>query len=78
MQETWLRILGNVKSDQDNRILLDNTWIKFTEATDGRGPGISAFSLKAENSDKIIERAESLGFLLNGIITIGGVKFYLK
>ena len=78
MQETWLRILGNVKSDQDNRILLDNTWIKFTEATDGRGPGISAFSLKAENSDEIIERAESLGFLLNGTITIGGVKFYLK
>ena len=78
MQETWLRILGNVKSDQDNRILLDNTWIKFTEATDGRGPGISAFSLKAENSDEIIKRAESLGFLLNGTITIGGVKFYLK
>ena len=25
MQETWLRILGNVKSDQDNKILLDNT-----------------------------------------------------
>lgn len=75
---TWLRVLGDVERDHENKILLDNTWIKFSQATDGRGPGISAFSLKAENSNEIIERAQNLGFMVDGKITIGGVKFYLK
>ena len=78
MLNTWLRVLGDVERDHKNKILLDNTWIKFSQATDGRGPGISAFSLKAENSNEIIERAQNLGFMVDGKITIGGVKFYLK
>ena len=78
MLNTWLRVLGDVERDHENKILLDNTWIKFSQATDGRGPGISAFSLKAENSNEIIERAQNLGFMVDGKITIGGVKFYLK
>ena len=48
------------------------------QETDGRGPGISAFSLKAENSNEIIERAQNLGFMVDDKIIIGGVKFYLK
>ena len=78
MLNTWLRVLGGVERDHENKILLDNTWIKFSQATDGRGPGISAFSLKAENSNEIIERAQNLGFMVDDKITIGGVKFYLK
>ena len=78
MLNTWLRVLGDVERDHENKILLDNTWIKFSQATDGRGPGISAFSLKAENSNEIIERAQNLGFMVDGKITIGGVKSYLK
>ena len=78
MLNTWLRVLGDVERDHENKILLDNTWIKFSQAIDGRGPGISAFSLKAENSNEIIERAQNLGFMVDGTITIGGVKFYLK
>ena len=78
MLNTWLRVLGGVERDRENKILLDNTWIKFSQATDGRGPGISAFSLKAENSNEIIERAQNLGFMVDDKITIGGVKFYLK
>ena len=78
MLNTWLRVLGDVERDHENKILLDNTWIKFSQATDGRGPGISAFSLKAENSNEIIERAQNLGFMVEDKITIGGVKFYLK
>ena len=78
MLNTWLRVLGGVERDHENKILLDNTWIKFSQATDGRGPGISAFSLKAENSSEIIERAQNLGFMVDDKITIGGVKFYLK
>ena len=78
MLNTWLRVLGDVERDHENKILLDNTWIKFSQAIDGRGPGISAFSLKAENSNEIIERAQNLGFMVNDKITIGGVKFYLK
>jgi hypothetical protein len=78
MLNTWLRVLGDVERDHENKILLDNTWIKFSQATDGRGPGISAFSLKAENSNEIIERAQNLGFMVDDKITIGGIKFYLK
>ena len=78
MLNTWLRVLGGVERDHENKILLDNTWIKFSQATDGRGPGISAFSLKAENSNEIIERAQNLGFMVDDKITIGGIKFYLK
>ena len=78
MLNTWLRVLGDVERDHENKILLDNTWIKFSQAIEGRGPGISAFSLKAENSNEIIERAQNLGFMVDGKITIGGVKFYLK
>ena len=78
MLNTWLRVLGDVERDHENKILLDNTWIKFSQAIDGRGPGISAFSLKAENSNEIIERAQNLGFMVDGKITIGGVKFSLK
>lgn len=78
MLNTWLRVLGDVERDHESKILLDNTWIKFSQATDGRGPGISAFSLKAENSNEIIERAQNLGFMVDDKITIGGVKFYLK
>ena len=78
MLNTWLRVLGDVERDHENKILLDNTWIKFSQATDGRGPGISAFSLKAENNNEIIERAQNLGFMVDDKITIGGVKFYLK
>ena len=78
MLNTWLRVLGDVERDHENKILLDNTWIKFSQATDGRGSGISAFSLKAENSNEIIERAQNLGFMVDDKITIGGVKFYLK
>jgi hypothetical protein len=78
MLNTWLRVLGDVERDHENKILLDNTWIKFSQAIDGRGPGISAFSLKVENSNEIIERAKNLGFMVDGKITIGGVKFYLK
>ena len=78
MLNTWLRVLGDVERDHENKILLDNTWIKFSQAIEGRGPGISAFSLKAENSNEIIERAQNLGFMVDDKITIGGVKFYLK
>lgn len=78
MLNTWLRVLGDVERDHENRILLDSTWIKFSQATDGRGPGIAAFSLKADNSNEIIERAKNLGFMVEDKITIGGVKFYLK
>ena len=78
MLNTWLRVLGDVERDHENKILLDNTWIKFSQATDGRGPGISAFSLKAESSNEIIERAQNLGFMVDDKITIGGIKFYLK
>ena len=78
MFQDWLKVLGNPKSSKEKlRIFLDETWLEFILDSDGRGPGISAFSLKAKDHDFINKRAEELGFISEGIICLGGLKFYL-
>ena len=74
----WLEVLGNPKSDQKERtIYLDNTWLKFILDSDGRGAGVSAFSLKSKDSQAINQRAKTLGFMNGDTIELGGLKFYL-
>ena len=74
----WLEVLGNPKSDQKERtIYLDNTWLKFILDSDGRGAGVSAFSLKSKDHQAISQRAETLGFMNGDTIELGGLKFYL-
>ena len=78
MFKGWLEILGVPKSDSENRVIyLDNTWLKFVEDKDGRGAGVSAFSLKANDHKSIMDRAKSLDFINNDTIELGGLKFYL-
>ena len=79
MKNTWQSVL-NLKSERvtGNQINLDNTWIRFLEDEDGRGSGVSAFCLGADDNDKLFEKASDLGLVYEDNIMIGGVKFLLS
>ena len=79
MKNTWKSVL-NLKSERvtGNQINLDNTWIRFLEDEDGRGSGVSAFCLEANDNDKLFEKASDLGLVYEDNIMIGGVKFLLS
>ena len=64
-------------NESEKKIYLDNTWIGFIDEDD-RGPGISAFSLIANNKELLMNKAKEYGFLQKDNIMVGGVKFYLK
>ena len=78
MFNRWKDILdvSNI-NEPEKKIYLDNTWIGFIDEDD-RGPGISAFSLIANNKELLMNKAKEYGFLQEDNIVIGGVKFYLK
>ena len=79
MKNTWQSVL-NLNSERvtGNQINLDNTWIRFLEDEDGRGAGVSAFCLDANDNDKLFEKAADLGLVYEDNIMIGGVKFLLS
>ena len=78
MFQDWLEVLGNPKSSKEKlKIFLDDTWLEFILDSDGRGPGVSAFSLKAKDHDIINKRALELGLISDGLICLGGINFYL-
>ncbi len=79
MKNTWQSVL-NLKGERvtGNQINLDNTWIRFLEDEDGRGAGVSAFCLEANDNDKLFEKASDLGLVYEDNIMIGGVKFLLS
>ena len=79
MKNTWQSVL-NLNSERvtGNQINLDNTWIRFLEDEDGRGAGVSAFCLDANDNDKLFEKASDLGLVYEDNIMIGGVKFLLS
>jgi hypothetical protein len=78
MFDTWSEILGNPKQNKDDKILyLDNTWLKFISDLDGRGSGVSAFSLKCNEVERVKLKAEDLKIIHNDTIYLGGMKFYL-
>ena len=79
MKNTWQSVL-NLKDERvtGNQINLDNTWIRFLEDEDGRGAGVSAFCLEANDNDKLFEKASDLGLVYEDNIMIGGVKFLLS
>ena len=78
MFEGWLEVLGNPNSDNETcTIHLDNTWLKFVVDEDNRGSGVSTFSLKTNDRESIMKRAEGLSFIKDGSIYLGGMKFNL-
>ncbi len=79
MKNTWQSVL-NLNSERvtGNQINLDNTWIRFLEDEDGRGAGVSAFCLEADDNDKLFKKASDLSLVYEDHIMIGGVKFLLS
>jgi hypothetical protein len=79
MKSKWQSVLKISPAKVSNRqIDLDNTWIRFVEDKDGRGPGVSAFCLEANDNKSLMKRANDLGLVHQEDIFIGGVKFLLS
>ena len=60
-----------------NEIHFDNTWIRFVDDKDGRGPGISAFYIEVNDKYYLKEKAKEQGLFNKKNIVIGGVRFVL-
>ena len=79
MKSKWQSVLKiSPEKVSDHKIDLDNTWIRFVEDEDGRGPGVSAFCLEANDNKSLMKKADDLGLLHQENIFIGGVKFLLS
>ena len=79
MKNKWQSVLRMPsESVSDRQINLDNTWIRFVEDEDGRGPGVSAFCLEANDNKSLMKKAADLGLMHQEDIFIGGVKFLLS
>ncbi len=55
----WERVLG--RPAKDNVIRLDGAEIRFVPATDGRGPGVSAYDVKVTDRARVLAAAEKRG-----------------
>ena len=79
MKNKWQSVLRVPENKiRDNEINLDNTWIRFVKDEDGRGPGVSAFCIEANDNESLLKKADQIGLLHKEKIVIGGVKFLLS
>ena len=79
MKIKWQSVLRVPENKiRDNEIKLDNTWIRFVEDEDARGPGVSAFCIEANDNESLLKKADEIGLLHKEEIVIGGVKFLLS
>ena len=79
MKNKWQSVLRVTENKiRDNEINLDNTWIRFVKDEDGRGPGVSAFCIEANDNESLLKKADEIGLLHKEEIFIGGVKFLLS
>ena len=78
MKRKWQSVLSVDTIDTKLIINLDRTEIEFTEDSDGRGNGVSAFKIKVKDKEEIQKRAKEMGLLINNEIEVGGVKFLLS
>jgi hypothetical protein len=79
MKNKWQSVLRvPTEKISDNEINLDSTWIRFIEDEDGRGPGVSAFCIEANDNESLLKKANDLGLVHQEEIFIGGVKFLLS
>ena len=63
MFQDWLDVLGNPKSSKEKlKIFLDDTWLEFILDSDGRGPGISAFSFEVKRSRYNLQKSCRIRF----------------
>ncbi len=79
MKNKWQSVLKMpAERVSDNQIDLDNTWIRFIEDLDGRGPGVSSFCIEVNDKEALLKKAFDLDLVQGRNIYIGGVKFLLS
>ncbi|MAT49208.1 MAG: hypothetical protein CMA27_05195 [Euryarchaeota archaeon] len=80
MLQKWEAALGikGTKEIEGHIINLGSSRVVFVKDEDGRGDGPSAFEIKVKNPQDVRDRAEHLGLIDNGEVSIGGVKFLLN
>ena len=78
IKNKWQSVL-NIPEEKigTNEIHLNNTWIRFVEDNDGRGPGISTFYIEVNDKYYLKEKAKEQNLLHEDDIFIGGVRFVL-
>ena len=79
MLQKWEAALGikGTKEIEGHTINLGSSRVVFVKDEDGRGDGPSAFEIKVKNPQDVRDRAGHLG-LIDGEVSIGGVKFLLN
>ena len=55
----WSKILG--RPVNDNRLRLDGAEIRFVAASDGRGPGVSAYDVRTVDKARVLAAADRRG-----------------
>ncbi len=81
LAERWSRIAGvSIRKDARGRLEmpLDNASVRFVEATDGRGEGLSGIDMVVADRAPLNSAAERRGYKATGDqLTICGTRFYL-
>jgi hypothetical protein len=81
LAERWSKIAGStVRKDARGRheMPLDNASVRFVEATDGRGEGLSGIDIVVDDRARLNSAAEKRGLTISGDqLTICGTRFYL-
>lgn len=77
LAERWSAVIGAPAERRDGALTLDlaNASLTFVEATDGRGPGLSAVTLKSADPDRLRAQAGARGCLVDGAVVVCGTRF---
>jgi hypothetical protein len=80
LAETWSKVTGipAERNGSDISIQLNNARLRFTEAVDGRGPGLAGLDLLVADRNQILEQAKQKGcYVSDQQVDICGTHFYL-
>ena len=80
LAETWSKVTGipAERSGGDISIPLNNARLRFTEAIDGRGPGLAGLDLLVADRDQILDQAKQKDcYVSDQQVDICGTHFYL-
>jgi len=77
LAQRWAQVLGRPMRD-DLTVVINNATLRFVEATDGRGPGLSGVDLIVADKPGILKRAkERRAYVSDTQLTLCGFHFYL-
>jgi hypothetical protein len=80
LAETWSKVTGipAERNGSDISIQLNNARLRFTEAVDGRGPGLAGLDLLVADRKQILEQAKQKDcYVSDQQVDICGTHFYL-